>query len=159
VQIGIQRVQKANPTQLMAGVIWGLRDVKVQTGIQGVQGASPLTLVAHTWRLGRAMGIPCEAREDVAGQGNSDGGGRWSWVRRRQRRREVTTVAVRMQRLGLARGLVLCRCGLEWLMEVRRWRQGVTDDENGNRSCYRGSFSMTESWSGKIDGIRGKQRW
>ena len=42
-QIEIQGVQEANPTQLMAGVIWGLRDVKVQGGIQGVQGVSPLT--------------------------------------------------------------------------------------------------------------------
>jgi len=59
------------------------------------------------------MVIPCEAREDVAGQGNSDGGERWPRVRRRRRRREVTTTAVRMEGLGLARGLALCRCGLE----------------------------------------------
>jgi len=42
VHVGIQGVQKANPTKLMAGVIWGLRGIKVQTGIQVAQGAPPL---------------------------------------------------------------------------------------------------------------------
>jgi len=49
-------VQEANPTQLMAGVIWGLRGVAGAGGNTGGAGSTPtnpLGLVAHMWRLGR----------------------------------------------------------------------------------------------------------
>jgi len=49
-------VQEANPTQLMAGVIWGLMGVTGAGWNTGGAGSTPtnlLGLVAHTWRFGR----------------------------------------------------------------------------------------------------------